>query len=49
MPSVSAEIAKALIRALPIYNGKGRIVDSSFLSRYQFPEELIDITTSDGF
>lgn len=49
MPSVTARIARFMLSILPIYNGKGRLIDRSPMSRVRFNETLLDVNTSDGF
>ena len=49
MPSITARIARALLSVLPIYNGKGRLIDRSPMCRIRFKENLLDVRTSDDF
>jgi FkbM family methyltransferase len=38
-----------VLRGLPLYNGKGRIIDRTRLRRLAFPENVLEVTTADGF
>jgi FkbM family methyltransferase len=49
MPSVTASVARIVLRSLPLYNGKGRIIDRTGLRRLAFAEDVLDVTTADGF
>jgi FkbM family methyltransferase len=49
MPTITARIARTILSALPIYNGKGRLIDRSLMRHIRFDETLLDIQTSDNF
>lgn len=49
MPTLAAAMARLMLRSLPLYNGKGRLVDRTGLNRISFPETVLDIATADGF
>lgn len=49
MPTAVARLSRALIRVLPLYNGKGRIIDRTALRKLRFREATLDVLTSDGF
>jgi FkbM family methyltransferase len=42
-------MSQMLLRGLPLYNGKGRIIDRTALRRLNFKEHVLDVKTSDGF
>jgi len=49
VPTAVARLSRALIRVLPLYNGKGRIIDRTALRKLRFREATLDVLTSDGF
>lgn len=49
MPTLIAQCSKVFLRALPLYNGKGRLVDRTPLRSLRFPEQVLDVRTADDF
>lgn len=49
MPTLIAQCSKAVLRALPLYNGKGRLIDRSPLRSLRFPELILDVRTAENF
>ncbi len=48
MPTLTARLARGALRMVPLYNGKGRIIDRTFLSRLRFSESSLRVRTIDG-
>ncbi|MEI6495924.1 MAG: FkbM family methyltransferase [Actinomycetota bacterium] len=49
MPSLYARMARTVIHALPLYNGKGRIIDRTPLARLSFDTDTLDVQCAEGF
>jgi FkbM family methyltransferase len=45
----TAKCAKIILKALPLYNGKGRIIDRTPLGKIHFDAETLDTEALDGF
>ncbi len=49
MPTLIARCSRVVLQALPLYNGKGRLVDRTPLRTLRFPEEVLDVKTAEDF
>jgi FkbM family methyltransferase len=49
MPGLLARASRLALSSLPIYNGKGRIIDRTALGHLRFAERTLDVRTADGF
>jgi len=49
MPTILARLARAALRFVPVYNGKGRLIDRTRLARIRFREEHLDVRMRGGF
>lgn len=49
MPSLIARGSRALLQGLPLYNGKGRLIDRTLLRTLRFPEHILDVKTAEDF
>lgn len=49
MPTLVARFSRHLLRALPLYNGKGRLIDRTPLRGLRFRETTLDVETCEKF
>jgi FkbM family methyltransferase len=49
MPSLIARCSRTFLQALPLYNGKGRLIDRTPLRTLRFPEHVLDVKTAEDF
>lgn len=49
MPTLIARCSRTVLQALPLYNGKGRLIDRTPLRTLSFPEHVLDVKTAENF
>lgn len=49
MPTLLARCSRAFLQALPLYNGKGRLIDRTSLRALHFRAQVLDVKTAEDF